>query len=948
MRSKVKAASWFLVGMVLIGSIGLPGCGGGGGDAGNVTPSFLAMSNTVNFGARTLGVNTLSPLSSLPVNGVPVPPGGAITVNASVFTQGNAGRQDFIELYFNTLLQANSIFSGGGPNGINVYFVTQVGSAVVSTPVPFSLDAAGVIESSNAFPSPGVAPTTLRLYYDADLSLATADFLPSGNYIVSVNSGLKTFENGPFCTGVGSPGCINNLLPQMPFSIGASAAPLVMNTAEASFPANGEVAAPLNGEIVLNFSTAVDFVSLIGAGNVTTLDPFISQPRSLQGVPDCSGGPIPIPLFGAAMGNLYINFVPPTDPTSGQPQPLPANLGFVTYMPEPFLNPTQVRIRFISTTGLIGVTNAGAGQYQNYSSGHASLPVTSQNPALLAGTLLMRPALLPVPGSLPGYSPALGTTDPQAAIVDVVLVSGGSAFAVPPFPLVPANGTTCYTAAGAGVVDRQANPLNMGALNNDFWLRYVYAAGPALARNPQPPDATFVGRQALHGLATVNSASTTTNSTATPNTQVPVTYGSSVTGLLSMGLNPLNNINVLGVPTDIEVGAWVLTQTNPLQGTNIMTNPGRAPVTTAGVPDSQFGTTPTGLVQLVAPQNPPFPPPQQPWGNFLYVVDSDSQSLKVFNGYNFQLISSMSGVGAPGGLGIAPDLSYLYVSNQNQNTVQRIFANPAQPQFHTIAGLITGVGPAPRSVAVMPANEDVFVCNYAGNSFSIIDTATQQVRVTLTASGSIGPSDVCVTGRMLGQGLTNAYTAFILNAFSNDITIYESDSPVVTENTLQGVVKGGVTGMSYPLRGCWNWLSYIGATTGPGCFVANSGGTTVNQLCLNNFTLGPAPNFPGPPGTRTYQNVMTFDGSSNPNIGTAHPSDVTVDNHSGLFNINVAGLSNNKFACDPSGGGGVPSVILVSYPSAGRVASFSYTVGNTLLSSTTVPGCDFLQSYYDQ
>ncbi len=947
MRSTVKTASWLCVGLVVIGSLGLPGCGGGGGDPGSALPSFLTMSNTVYFGSRTGGVNTLGAFAALPANGVPVPPGGATNVVASVFAQGNAGRQDYIQLSFNTLLNASTVFGAAGVNGINIYRLTQVGGVTLSTLVPCSLDSSGLIDSSNAFPSANVAPATLRLYYNTDGLLSTTEFLPSGDYLVTVNAALMTFQGGPFCTGVG---CTNTFLPQIPFSIGASTAPFIMNSAGASLPANGEVAAPLNGEITLSFATAVDFSSIVGAANLSTLDPFISRPRSLQRVLDCNGAANPpIPLYGAVMGNLYMNFVPPTDPGSGQPQPIPANLGFVAYMPDPFLNPTLVRIRFVDITNLTGAT-AGA-VFQNYASGHPNLPILSQNPALAVGTVLTLPPAMPVPGSLPGYSTALGSTDPQAAIVDLVLVSGGSIFPVPPFPPVPAGpppGVTCYTAAAGGVADRQANPLNMGALNGDFWLRYVYAAGPALARNPQPPDATFVGRQTLHGLATVNSANTTTNATAAPNTQVPVTYGSSVTGLLSMGANPLSNVNVLGTPADLEVGAWVLSQTNPLQATNIMTNPGRAPTTTAGVPDSQFGTTPTGLVQLVAPQNPPYPPPQQPWGNFLYVVDSDSQSLKVFNGYNFQLISTLTGVGAPGGLGISPDLGFLYVSNQNQGTVQRIFANPATPQFHTLAGLITGVGPSPRSIAVMPANEDVFVCNFAGNSFSIIDTATQAVRVTLAASGSIGPSDVCVTGRMLGAGLTNAYTAFILNAFSNDVTCYESDSPVVIENTLQGVVKGGITGLNLPRRGCWNWLSYIGATTGPGCFVANSGGTTLNQLCLNNFTLGPAPNFPGPPGTRAYVNVMTFDASNIASIGTAHPSDVTVDNHSGLYNINVAGLTNNKAACDPAAGGGVPSVIIASYPSAGRVASFSYTLGNTFLSSTAVPGCDFLQSYYDQ
>jgi hypothetical protein len=950
MRSKVKAATWFLVGLVVVGSMALPGCGGGSDGSG--PPQFLTMSNTMYFGARTGGTSNLGTFTSLPVNGVPVPPGGAVTVGASVFTQSATGTQDFVELTFSGLVDANTVLTGpGGIAGVVLYFVTQTGGVPISTPVPLSLDSQGTIEASNTFPAAGVAPATLRLYYNPDGNLATADFLPTGNYVLTVNGSLRGAQGGPFCSGSGSPSCINSWLPQVPFSIGATTNPLVMQGGNASVPVIGESAAPLNSEIVLNFAAAVDFVSLVGPGNVTTLDPFISLPRTLQLQIDCNDPNFPagpatiamIPTFGAVMGNLFVNIVRPIDPVSLAVQPLPANLSFVAYMPEPYLNPTQVRIRFVDGTNLVGTTNAAAGQYQNYSSGVSSLPITSQNPAT-PGVLLSRPALFAVPGSLPNYNPSLYTADTQAMVVDVVALSGTSTFPVPPFPPVPAAGASCYTVQGLGVVDRQGNQLTMPGTNPDFWLRFAYAPGPRLARNPQPPDATFVGRQTLHGLATLNTANSTTNAGGA-NTQVPVTYGAQPTGLMGMGLNPLSNVNVLGTPTDMEVGHFVLTQTVPLQANNNMTNPGRGSVTTPGVPDSQYGTTPSSLLNIVAG---PYPSPAQPWGNFLYVVDSDSQSLKVFNGYNFQLLSTMTGIGAPGGLGISPDLNFLYVTNENQGTVQRIFANPAVPQFHTIAGTITGLGAGPRAVSVMPANEDVFVLNYAGNSFSIIDTATQVVRVTLSGAGAIGPSECAVTGRMLGLGLTNAYTAYILNAFSNSVTCYESDSPSVPENGPNGLVKGTVTGFNLPKRGSWNWLSYIGTTNGPGVFVANTGGTTVEQLCLTNFTLGPQPNFPGPPGTRTYLRATTLSASTQQSIGTAPPSDVTVDNHSGLYNVNTAGITNNKSACDPNVGGGVPSIVLVSYPSVGRVASFSYSIGGTLLSTTQVPGCDFLQSYYDQ
>ena len=46
-----------------------------------------------------------------------------------------------------------------------------------------------------------------------------------------------------------------------------------------------------------------------------------------------------------------MTYNPPTDPITMVPQTLPANLGFVLYMPDPILNPTQIRVRFVDIDG---------------------------------------------------------------------------------------------------------------------------------------------------------------------------------------------------------------------------------------------------------------------------------------------------------------------------------------------------------------------------------------------------------------------------------------------------------------------------------------------------------------------------------------------------------------------------------------------------------------------
>ena len=187
--------------------------------------------------------------------------------------------------------------------------------------------------------------------------------------------------------------------------------------------------------------------------------------------------------------------------------------------------------------------------------------------------------------------------------------------------------------------------------------------------------------------------------------------------------------------------------------------------------------------------------------------------------------------------------------------------------------------------------------------------------------------------------------AFIPNLFSNSVTVYESaGGGVVLENLPEGRIIGHEAGFLGPAHGTWNWQTYINigpsGLNGPGCFIANSLGSSVDRLYLSNFTLSPPPGFPGPAGTRVF--------TQGP-VGTtfSNPSDVCIDNMSGLYNANVVGFTNNKVACDASFGAGVPSVLVASYPGAGKCVAYDYN-SPAFFSEVSVGGCDFLQTYYDQ
>ena len=176
--------------------------------------------------------------------------------------------------------------------------------------------------------------------------------------------------------------CVNQLLPALPFAVGADTTPMTMATSNPIIPVAGEPAAKINSEVIINFGDAVDFPSLVGAGNLSTLDPFItdgaarsSRARLQRKRPTC----IPIPAFsdiGTAAWSLY-SAADRSDRRTSQ-QTLPLNLGFVVYMPDPFNNPTQVRIRFVDNSSLIG-----QGVNQNYASNPTRLPITGAGGGVL-------------------------------------------------------------------------------------------------------------------------------------------------------------------------------------------------------------------------------------------------------------------------------------------------------------------------------------------------------------------------------------------------------------------------------------------------------------------------------------------------------------------------------------------------------------------------------------
>lgn len=175
---------------------------------------------------------------------------------------------------------------------------------------------------------------------------------------------------------------------------------------------------------------------------------------------------------------------------------------------------------------------------------------------------------------------------------------------------------------------------------------------------------------------------------------------------------------------------------------------------------------------------PTFYAARQQIGNYMYVTDRDNGVVQCLNSNNFSVLAQIE-TPDPEGLGLAPDLKTLYVSNLGDDSVSLIGTDPYSPFFHKEISRVR-VGSSPRDVAVQPEGEDVFVCNYGGNSVSIIDPTSQTVRRTLTA-GLSRPWEIVLSPRHFFTGWLSAnYQGYILNQGTGDIVIYESGPSGVT------------------------------------------------------------------------------------------------------------------------------------------------------------------------
>jgi DNA-binding beta-propeller fold protein YncE len=166
---------------------------------------------------------------------------------------------------------------------------------------------------------------------------------------------------------------------------------------------------------------------------------------------------------------------------------------------------------------------------------------------------------------------------------------------------------------------------------------------------------------------------------------------------------------------------------------------------------------------------------RQQIGNFLFVADGVNKKLHALNSNTMEVLQSLS-LPDPYGLGLSHDLATLYVSNEGDDSLSVVDADPTSDSFMTERKRIP-VGSGPRSVTVTPDNEDVFVCNFSGSSISIVDVPNSQVRKTLTQGGLDQPWDVAIgmrEGAAMPSFQSGTYHAYISNFGGDNVLVFQS------------------------------------------------------------------------------------------------------------------------------------------------------------------------------
>jgi YVTN family beta-propeller protein len=219
---------------------------------------------------------------------------------------------------------------------------------------------------------------------------------------------------------------------------------------------------------------------------------------------------------------------------------------------------------------------------------------------------------------------------------------------------------------------------------------------------------------------------------------------------------------------------------------------------------------------------------RQQIGNLLFVTDRTHGVVHALNSNTMAVLGSLD-LPDPYGLGLSPDLEWLYVSNRGDDSLSVVDADLRSAGFLTEVARVP-VGDGPTAVAAAPDGEDVFVVNTDGDSISILDAATRTVRKTLSSPALDEPTDICLGMRevsLMPGFQSGVYHGYIANTGGDNVLIYQSGpsgvaglgfDDIIGEVTSDG--SGPFAAMVRPTRVVFDPVAPLDAFANTvGCFV---------------------------------------------------------------------------------------------------------------------------------
>lgn len=208
----------------------------------------------------------------------------------------------------------------------------------------------------------------------------------------------------------------------------------------------------------------------------------------------------------------------------------------------------------------------------------------------------------------------------------------------------------------------------------------------------------------------------------------------------------------------------------------VQTGPQPRTSTAGAVVLSNLNAGAPGQFQAGGLQAPVYQSRQQ-IGNFVFMTDGVNKKVYALNSNTMEILEELS-LPDPFGLALTPDNELLFVTNEGDNSVSVVDADPISTTFMQELKRID-VGFGPRGISVAPDKEDCFILNFLGNTITVISVQSLTPRKVLNSAEINRPFDIALGMRETSAASvpgfqSGTYHGFVSNFGADNVLVFES------------------------------------------------------------------------------------------------------------------------------------------------------------------------------